>query len=71
MGRESSFFKQLSVPVIYFKKLQYIQGYVCNMQENKNGVASGENGGVEGDGLRIHLCLDTGKWLVLRLGSHE
>lgn len=26
---------------------------------------------VEDDGLRIHLCLDTGVLLVLMLGSHK
>lgn len=41
------------------------------MQENKNGVASGEKGGVEGDGLRVYLCLDIGVYLVLTIECHE
>lgn len=41
------------------------------MQKNKNGVASGEKGGVEGDGLRVYICLDIGVYLILRIECHE
>lgn len=41
------------------------------MQENKNGMASGEKDGIEGDGLRVYLCLDTGVYLILMIGYHE
>lgn len=39
------------------------------MQENKNGMASGEKDGIEGDGLRVYLCLDTGVYLILMIDA--